>query len=70
MAAMQQAVRDLGLWLQLAVDVGAACLTDGPAGAGEASRVARLRRRQSRPGLRPACGRGEVGARSRIATPT
>lgn len=41
MAAVEKAVRDLGLWLQLAMEIGAACLTDGPAGAGKASRVMR-----------------------------
>lgn len=41
MAAVEKAVRDLGLWLQLALEVGAACMTDGPAGAGKASRVTR-----------------------------
>lgn len=39
MAAVEKAVRDLGLWFQLALEVGAACMTDGPAGAGKASRI-------------------------------
>lgn len=38
----------IAMWLQLLADVATACLTDGPAGAGKASRVARRRRRDRR----------------------
>ena len=42
------AFRTMGMWLQLAADIVVACLVDGPAGAGKASRVERRadRRRQ------------------------
>lgn len=38
----------IAMWLQLLADIVAACLIDGPAGAGQASRVARRRRRTRR----------------------
>lgn len=43
---MARMIDTLAMWAQLAADVTVACLTDGPAGAGEASRVRRLARQR------------------------